>query len=342
MHNFLVACDRQGLYLNGVVSDNPSDTLLLDLNRMDLHDIFEALNLSKLRFGGVATGLFHISDVYAKRIVNGNLYVQDFSFNQVRLGDLNLFSRWDDRQEGVEMTGNVYEHDTAQSNVNGYIYPAGKRAGIDLTFQAEHLNIAFLAPYLDDVVSGIRGRGTGYAHLFGSFKDIDMEGEVFVQDGALNVDFLRTSYTFSDSIHLRPGSIEMRDVALYDPFGNAGNVSAEAKHAYFRDFEFSVDIQANNMLVYNVPEKQSPMIYGSVFGSGTSRIRGNEQLIRFDVNMRSEPKTAVSFNFMRGSTATAYDFITFKESNASSDTTVAPPHPAPRLFLFNDSCTTYI
>ncbi|MDR2810546.1 MAG: translocation/assembly module TamB domain-containing protein [Tannerellaceae bacterium] len=330
VHNFHVSRDSQGLYLNGAISDNPNDTLLMDLDRIELSYIFEALNISKLRFGGRATGLFYLSDVYGKRALNGDLYVQDFAFNQVRLGDLNLFSHWDDKREGIRMIGNIYENDSTQTNVDGYIHPVGNRRGIDLTFTAQNLNIAFLAPYLDDVVSGVRGRGMGYAHLFGSFKDIDIEGKVFVREGGLNVDFLNTYYTFSDSIFLYPGFMQMKNITLYDSSGNTGNVNAEANHSYFRDFEFSVDIQANNMMVYNASEKQSPMIYGSVFSSGIARIRGNEQLINFDINMRSEPKTAVSFNFMGGSTATAYDFITFRETNKpDTATATALPSPAP-------------
>ncbi|MDR2388651.1 MAG: translocation/assembly module TamB [Tannerellaceae bacterium] len=330
VRDFRIAHEGEGICLDGVVSDNPADTLLLELNRIELGYLFEALNISKLRFGGIATGLFHLSDAYAKRVLNGNLYVQDFSFNRVGLGDLNLFSRWDNLREGVRMTGNVYEHDTVQTNVNGYIYPVGKRAGIDLSFLSENLNVSFLAPYLDDVASGLRGRATGHARLFGSFRDIDLEGEVLVKEGGLSVDVLNTSYAFADSIHLRPGSIGMEDVTLRDAFGNTGRVTAEVRHAYFRDFEFSVDIRTDRMLVYNATESQSPMIYGSVFAGGTSRIQGNEQLIRFDVNMRSEPETSVSFNFTGGgNTATAYDFLVFRDASPSavvpSASVAAPP-----------------
>jgi hypothetical protein len=323
--DFFVSHNAQHLYLDGVVSHNPADTLLLELNQMELNYIFDVLNTPTLQFGGKATGLFHVNDVYGSRVLNGDLYVQDFSFNQVVLGDLNLFSRWDETRQGILMAGNIYENDESQTGVNGYIYPVGANEGIDLSFQAGNLNISFLTPFLDNVLSGVKGRGTGWARLFGSFDDVDIEGSMFVKDGGLGVGFLNTYYTFSDSISMRPGAILARNITLYDAFGNTGKVSAEARHAYFRDFEFTADIQANNLLVYNAQEKQRPMIYGTVFSSGTSRIQGNEQLIHFDINMRSEPQTAVSFNFMGSSTAAAYDFITFKDKNKPE----TPAEPTP-------------
>jgi hypothetical protein len=327
--NFMISLDDQRLYVDGTISDSPGDTLLLDLNRIELSYIFDALQLNALRFGGKATGLFHASDPYHNVILNGNLYVQDFSFNQVTLGDLNLFSSWDEQKKGIRMSGDIYENDTTRTDVTGYIYPAGEHDGLDLTFDAKRLNIAFLTPYLDNVVSGLRGRGSGYARLYGSFEDIDLEGRMFVRDGGLGIGFLDTYYTFSDSILLDPGTIRTNHITLYDSYGNTGIVNAQVNHSYFRNFTFDVDIQTNRMLVYNASEKQRPTIYGTVFSSGTSRIHGNERTIDFDVNMRTEPRTSVSFNFMGNSTATAYDFISFKDRNAPQDTVRHIPLPIP-------------
>jgi hypothetical protein len=297
---------------------------------MELSYLFDVLNISKLQFGGKATGLFRLCDVYRSRMANGHLYVQDFSFNRTVLGDLNLFSRWDNAQNGIRMTGNIHENDSAETGVGGYIRPAGEHSGLDLTFRSTNLNIAFLSPYLDAAVSGLQGRGTGYARLFGSFKNVDLEGEVRVDNGGMKVDFLNTYYTFSDSIHLSPGSIRISNITLHDEFGNSGTLSAEAVHSCFRDFEFSVDIQSGNMLVYNAPEEQNPMISGTVFGSGRYRIQGNEKLILFDINMRSEPKTAVAFNFMgSNTTASTYDFITFQKNSEPE----AAAGPDPQAYL---------
>ncbi|MDR1344296.1 MAG: translocation/assembly module TamB domain-containing protein [Tannerellaceae bacterium] len=316
VRDFLVSLGSQHLYIDGTVSDMPGDTLVLDLNEIELSYIFDVLNISALRFGGKATGMFHVNDVYASQTVNGNLYVEDFSFNRVILGDLTLFSQWDERQQGIMMSGNIYADDTTETGVNGYIYPVGVRRGIDLNFSAGNLDIAFLTPFLDNIISGLKGRGTGKVRLFGSFKDIDLDGGVFVRDGGLGINFLNTYYTFSDSIYLSPGSIRAKSLTLHDRYGNTGDMNAGVSHSYFRDFGFDVDIQAVNMLVYDAGEKQRPMIYGTVFSSGTSHIYGNEKVIDFDINMRTETKTAISFNFMGSSTATAYDFITFKNNNA--------------------------
>lgn len=65
------------------------------------------------------------------------------------------------------------------------------------------------------------------------------------------------------------------------------------------------------MLVFDATRKLNPLIYGTVFGSGTASIKGNDKLINFDINMRNDPKTTVTLDFMNNTTAADYDFITF-------------------------------
>ncbi|GHU83495.1 DUF490 domain-containing protein [Bacteroidia bacterium] len=328
IHHFSLTHDAQYLRINGSVSKNPQDNLQLDLKEIELSYIFDILNIPVLQFGGQATGSFLVSDLFnSKMIQTDDLLVKDFSFNQVELGDLHLKSQYDFIGQGILMNGNIISGDTANTAVNGYVYPVGPNDGLDLHFDADNLNIAFLHTFLDGVVTGLKGRGSGDVHLFGSFSNIDLEGEAYIKDGGFGIEFLNTYYTFSDAIHIEPGLISMKNGHLYDSYGNMGRVNADLRHRYFYDLEFDVDIQAANLLVYNAQEKQSPLLYGTMFGSGTGTIKGNEKLINFDINMQSNPKTTVGINFMGRSTATAYDFITFINKNkpvASDSTEITP------------------
>lgn len=311
IRNFRLTHDNQYVYLDGVVSKDPSDTLRMDLNKIELAYVFDILNIPVLQFAGEATGKFNITDVYGSRMLNTDLDVNNFSFNQVPLGRLKLFSEWDDARKGILMLGSIYKNDSTWTDVNGYVFPVGPQAGLSLHFDANDLNIAFLHPFLDNVVKGIQGRGFGQVHLYGPFKALSVEGEAYVKDGGLGIDFLDTYYTFSDSVHLDSTSVQLRNVSLFDKFGNSGKVSLLFNHKHFHDFDFRVDVKANHMLMYNATQKKNPLIFGTVFGSGTARIKGNGKLVDFDINMRSEPKTSVYLDFMNNTRAEEYDFITF-------------------------------
>ena len=311
IQNFSVSHNDEYLHMNGFVSKEPTDTLLLDLKQVELSYIFDILNIPVLQFAGRATGTFNIIDLFGSRMLNTDLEVQDFSFNQVRLGRLNLFSEWDDAQKGIMMLGSIYKNDTTWTDVSGYVYPVGPNDGLSLYFGANDLNVAFLQPFVGKIAKDLQGSAFGNVHLHGLFKALMVEGDVFVQDGGLGIEYLNTYYTFNDSIHLRPGAIIGDNVSVYDKYGNSAKVNLTVNHKHFKDIDFSVDVQTNNMLVFDAQKKQNPLIFGTVFGTGTTSIKGNDQVINFDINMRSDPKTDITLDFMNNSSAAEYDFITF-------------------------------
>lgn len=309
--NFSISHENQYLHMNGFVSKEATDTLQLDLKQIELSYIFDILNIPVLQFGGKATGTFNITDLYGSRMLNTDLEIQQFSFNQVPLGRLNLFSEWDDIQQGILMLGSIYKNDSTWTDVSGYIYPVGKHAGLSLYFGANDLDIAFLHPFVDKVAKNIKGRGFGNVHLHGPFKALNVEGDAYVQDGGLGIDYLDTYYTFSDSIHLNARSIYFKNLTIQDKYGNTGKVNMSVNHSHFKDISYNVDVQTQNMLVFNATQKHNPLIFGTVFGTGTASIKGNDQVINLDINMRSDPKTNIYLNFMNNSSAAEYDFITF-------------------------------
>lgn len=336
IQDFSVSNGTEYLHMNGTVSKDPADTLLLDLKQVELSYIFDILNIPVLQFAGKATGTFNITDLYGSRILNTDLEVQNFSFNQVQLGRLNLFSEWDNQQKGILMLGSIYKNDTTWTDVNGYIYPVGKNAGLSLFFDANDINLAFLRPFVDNIAKDMQGRGFGNVHLYGPFKALNVEGDAFVLDGGLGIEYLNTYYSFSDSVHLRPGSIIGRNVTVHDKFGNSAKVNLTVNHKNFKDVNFDIGIQTNNMLVFDTPKKQNPLIFGTVFGTGSASIKGNGQLINFDINMRSDPKTSVKLDFMNNSSAADYDFIMFVNKKELQKMALSKPTDSIKPLVFKN------
>ena len=343
VHGFSVSNGNEYLHMKGIVSPDPADTLLLDLNRIELSNIFDILNIPALQFAGKATGKFNINDLYGRRILNTDLLIRDFSFNQVQLGLLKLFSAWDDEQMGILMEGSIYKNDSTWTDVHGYVYPVKspeRPAGLSLHFDANDINIAFLQPFMEKIASGVRGEGFGSIHLHGPFKELTVEGNAFVKNGGMGIDFLDTYYTFSDSITLEPEAIKIRNLTMYDKYQNTGTVDLTVHHRHFKEFDYQVDIRANNMLMYNASERHNPLIYGTVFGSGTAQIKGNAQVLNIDINMRNEAQTKVFLNFMSGSKAAEYDFITFVDRKKLADEMAKEDNHAVRDSIANEILST--
>ena len=68
--------------MEGTISKDPADTLLVDLKQIELSYVFDVLNIPVLQFGGEATGKFYVNDLFNSRMLNTDLEVKNFSFNQ--------------------------------------------------------------------------------------------------------------------------------------------------------------------------------------------------------------------------------------------------------------------
>ena len=326
IHHFKIDREQQFLTIDGTVSNDPTDSLLVNLKEIELSYVFDVLNIPVLQFAGKATGQFYFNDLFKTRMLNTDLKVQNFSFNQVTLGELKLFSEWDNEQQGILMRGTIYKNDSTWTGVNGYIFPVGTNAGLSLYFDANDIDLMILQPFVEKVVKDLRGKGTGNIHLYGSFKAVNVEGDAYIKDGGVGIDFLNTYYTFSDPIHLDSTSVNLRGITVKDKLGNTGNLDLKFNHRHFHDYNFQVNFQGNNMLVYNADQKKNPLIYGTVFASGTAQIKGNNKLINFDINMQNEANTSIYLDFMTNNTATDYDFITYIDKD--------------KLLITQDSTTT--
>ena len=316
--NFYVTKANQHLHINGIISNEPKDILTLDLKDIEISYIFDILNKPSIHFGGHATGTIKARDLPGNMMIDGRLDVQDFSFHDAVQGRLSLSSEWDSDRQGILLLGSVYKNDSTWTDVNGYIFPIGKEQGLSLYFDAKEINIAFLNRYMKAFSDNVSGQGFGKVQLYGSFSDVFLEGKPYVKDANIKINALNTSYTFSDTVFLEKYAIKTQNTTIYDKDGNSGKLDFTLQHNCFDDMKYSLDINANNVLVYDIPERINPEMYGKVYVSGTGQINGTEENIYVEGNVRSDVGTSIGFNFSENSTVKDYDFISFIEKSENN------------------------
>jgi len=309
--NFYFTKENQHLLINGVVSNNLKDTVLVDLKDIEISYIFDILNNPQVQFGGHATGTVKACDLFGSLMIEGRLEVDDFSYHEVVQGNLKLTSEWDNDRQGILLVGSIYKNENTYTDIEGYIFPVGPEQGLALNFNANEINVAFLHKYMNSFADSISGLGFGKVYLHGSFSDIFLEGTPYVRDAKIKLNILNTTYTFSDTVYLEANQIFTRNTTVFDREGHSGSLDFSLNHNCFRDLSYNLDVKTNNVLVYDITERLNPEIYGKVYASGTARIYGTEENVIVEGNVRSDPGTFVGFNFSNNSTVDSYDFITF-------------------------------
>jgi hypothetical protein len=328
INHLLAAHDDQFLKIDGAISHNPEQQLLVELNKVNLDYIFQSLKIKALEFGGIATGFVNVQDLYKTRKLSTHLDVKNFAFNRVTVGDLDLTGKWNDENQGVLLKGIVYENNSPRLNINGVIYPGKELLSVD--FDATSLNASFLRKYLNNIAQNLSGSLTGHIRLFGDLNDPAIKGTVYAENCRFGIDFLNTYYTFSDTIRCYPDEIRAENIRLVDEHGQQALANGYVKHTLFEDFKYSANISFNNFMVFNANKTKNPLFYGTAYGTGTVSLSGTEDLVDIDVTMQNTANTKITLNFTDEPDIADYDFIRFvkpKKNLIPARTTVHLPAP---------------
>lgn len=317
---FALDAGKQRIEIDGVASASPDDIVTVKLDKINLISIFETLEIENAMIGGTATGTFTASQALSKVpvLTTDNLHVDNIGYNRCTLGDADITARWDNDRASFFLDADIINPQNQHSRIYGDIFPASE--SLDLNFEAEDVKVGFMQPFMAAFASDVQGYVSGRARLFGTFKNIDMEGDVFARDLKLKIDFTNTTYTATDSIHIRPGRIELKDITIADVNGHTAKLNGVLTHDYFHApvFDFKVS-DAHNFLSYNVTSKINPDWYGTVYGNGGARVKGRPGVIEIDVDMTTSAGSTFTFVLSDRLEADQYQFITFNDVTEYSE-----------------------
>lgn len=305
----------QHIAAGGTVSDNEAESLSLALTDVRMLPIFETLEIENAMIGGTATGTFTATGLLSgmPRIECPALDVDSISYNRCVLGNAVVRAQWNNDKKSVELDARVTEPERGElSHIFGDIWPAGE--ALDITFDARNVRVGFMQTFMAAFARDVDGHASGRARLFGTFKDIDMEGVVAADNVGITVDITNVRYWATDTIRLTPGTIELRDVVLRDGYGNTARLDGVLHHTCFHEpvFEFRAS-DARGLLCFNGTEKQNPDWYGTIFANGSATVSGRPGVVDIGANMTTTEGSTFTFVLSDRLDAEEYQFITFRD-----------------------------
>ena len=310
VNNFYFSHKERHLRINGTVSEQPQDTVRLNLKEINIGYVFDIADLG-VNFKGEATGPAYASGVLKKPVMSTDLFIRNLGLNEGLLGDANIHGEWHHDVKGIYLDARIREKDIAKSHVYGYIYPIKPTSSLDLQIEADSTNLKFIHHYMQSITPEFNGRASGHVHFYGKFKALTMEGRVF-GDASIKVDVLNTTFSLKDSILIEPGGLTFRNNRIFDTQGHQGSMSGYLHYQHFKNLEYRFNFNVNDMLVMNTKESPDYPFYGTVYGTGNATIAGNAQDgVNIDVAMTTNRNTTFTYIKDNVSTAVSNQFIKF-------------------------------
>ncbi|MBR6030750.1 MAG: translocation/assembly module TamB domain-containing protein [Bacteroidaceae bacterium] len=316
-----ISLANRHINIGGRLSDLPSDTLRAELADIDIAYIMDLANFHKVDFDGRATGSIYATSLLKKPFADAFLQVKDFTFNAASLGDMDLYANWGKRERAIlleaDMRGPLPQHRT---QVHGTIIPGkGAEDGLNLNIQTSHIDLSFLNKFTKKIFRDLQGRASGWARIFGPFKTVNLEGDMFINEMKMHVQALGTDYRLAgDSITLRPDNIWLRDAHIYDPVGMPGmnehtaSVNMHLMHEAFKHLSYDVNIDSQNLLCYNFPHQGNMSFYGTVYADAQVHLSGGLSATDIDVTITPMPETTIIYNVATPGTVSEAEFVTYR------------------------------
>lgn len=304
----------QNLKINGIASTSPLDVLKIELDNINLNYIFESLALENVQIGGDATGMFTGSALLSDEpvLLTDGLQVSDISYNGCVFGNAFIQSHWDADKRSVNIDADIKQANERHTFIRGDVFPLND--SLDLRFIADKVKVGFLRPYMKAFTDDIEGHATGNARLWGNFKYIDLEGNLYADSVRMKIGFTNTNYTASDSVIITPGLINLDNLRLTDDYGHTAVLNGKVTHTFFKQpwFEFNIT-DCRDLMVFDEPESRNPRWYGRVFADGSALVKGGPGFVDISCNFTTAQGSVFSFVLTDMQEAGEYTFITYRD-----------------------------
>ena len=315
IENFSLSNGKQDLKVDGVISDDPSDALLVTLENFRLSTINPFMKGTGFSFAGIANGKARINSVLKAPQLRDSLHIDSLSFNNTYIGSLTDTSSFNSTSKVATVYTKIVAADKETFNITGNLDAAQKQ--IDLKVNLNDSELAILTPSLNKLVSNLKGKVSADLTVKGPFEQPLINGDITLNKAQLTVNYLKTTYVIDDEVSVNNSAIQLNNLVLKDLEGHTGTANGSVDLKNINNPNIQVELEAKGLMALNTTSKDNAIYFGKAYGTGKFSFKGPTNDMFIDIDAKTEKGTVFSLPLNSSETVTDKDFITF----VSKDTT---------------------
>lgn len=314
IEHFAIEHNRQHIKIDGKATKSSNDSIIIDMQDVDVSYVLGLVNFHSVEFGGHMTGKASVKSMFYEPDVYANIVVNRFTFEQGRLGRLYADVKWNKKDKQIDIDAHADDTDKSRTIINGYVSPAENR--IDLGITAEDTNIEFLKSFCGNFMDNIRAKANGKVRVHGPLNAINLTGTL-VADGKVLVTPINVEYTLAgDTIRFMPDNIVFRSDTIRDRNGNIGIINGALHHEHLSRLTYDISIDTKNLLCYDTKSYGNDTFYGTAYGTGTCTISGRNGRIDIDIDITPDKNSFIEYNATSPETIADQQFITWHDKTS--------------------------
>lgn len=288
---------------------SPNDSIevsFVDFN-VDIANPF--LGAAGMSAGGIANGKARLGFLQSKLLpdskresevpyLNADLRVDNLMFNDVSLGDADVQSTWNSDLNHLNLfvkslldTNGVVKEPLA---IDGYMVLGTSDPLLDFTVDVNTVDLHAIQPFVSSFSSSVSGLASGDIKVSGTVSNPLLNGNIYLQEASVLVNFLNVTYTITDSLIVDSSAIRLDNVVVGDMRGDKAVVDGAIYHNSFKDWNFDLSVASDRLLCMNTSAQSSDVYYGTIFAAVNGQVTGPADDINILLNARTLDGTTLT------------------------------------------------
>ena len=314
INNFNIHNQNQSLLITGNISNNPHDSIQVNLKNIDVSNLNFYLKSMGYELGGRIDGFAKVTGVYSNPTLFADIGINNFFVNNRKIGNIKFASEWFNAEKRLSINLNNIQNDTLTFETKGNVFTETNK--LDFHININQILLQHFSPFLEGVVSGLSGSVNGDLRLTGTTIKPLLNGKLNINKGALTIDFMKSPYTINDHVSFKNSDIIFEDFKILDIHKHIASVNGSIKTGYFGDFNLNLNVSPSNFQCINTTERDNDLFYGTVYATGLVSITGKFDDINMNIAVRTDNKTKLFLPLSSSSAVVENNFITFTNSKS--------------------------
>lgn len=306
--------EGQILDFSGVISQSSATNLDFRFENFSL-DNFNPF-LSKNLTGQLdAQGTFIRTPEDSLIRVSSDVKVTDLFLDDVEMGSLQGFSRWDSDQSAILMDYKILRKGVNTIELSGKYFPLNQQDQLDLEVEFDQAALSMAEPFLENLFSGISGTISGRLNIGGQTNSPTFYGSGKVNQGKALFNYTKATYTFDGIVDFDSYEIAFRGLDITDGLNGRGKIFGSIYHEQLRNIQLAFNANFRRLQMLNTTAVDSDVYYGRAYGSGNLKLSGPVSQLTLDAQITTESGTRIFFPLASSASVAQEDFITFVDPN---------------------------
>jgi hypothetical protein len=312
INNLSLHGDKQAIFVNGKVSESEADRMNIKIENFAMENFNPFIEEQEVVFGGLLSIDGFIANPYKDFFFSADAKVQNYTINSWEIGDVETIAKWDNLSRRISLNGGVIHDNIREVDFNGYFLVDKKEENFYLDANLSDFNIGFLNAFIDFGLSDIAGVASGGVNITGTPAKPMLRGTINVKDGGISVDYLNTRYQFETDVFIDYDLFGFDYVSVTDESEQVlGYATGTILHNNFRDWNYDIYVDLNNILALNTTKEMNSLFYGKAYASGSFSIFGYDDLVDINITAITEKNTKMSIPLSEEGDVISGDFVTF-------------------------------